>query len=93
MRADTHDHLVLPTEAPTGKHDGWEEILKLQRAFKPIIKRIKHLTGHGSTSIMVLYDFQLKRLTSLQLHPCPAWLYTRESDTTRLECGRGSDLA
>jgi hypothetical protein len=92
VRADAHDRLVLPTEAPTGKHGGWEEISKLQRAFMPIIERIKHLTSHGLMSMMVLYDFLSRHLTPLQIHTRPTWLYMGESDTTWLECGHGSDL-
>jgi hypothetical protein len=48
---------MLPTEAPTSKHNSWEEIPKLQRVFEPVIERIKYLTRHGLTLMMVLYDF------------------------------------
>jgi hypothetical protein len=42
--------------------------------------------------MMVLFDFLLKRIAPLQQLTYPAWLYTEENDTTRLERGRGSDL-
>jgi hypothetical protein len=40
----------------------------------------------------VLFDFLSKRISPLQHRACPAWLYTKENGTTRLEHGRGSDL-
>jgi hypothetical protein len=55
--ADAHDCLVLPTDAPTSKHDSWEETPKRPRAFKPVIERINHLTGHGLMAMMALYNF------------------------------------
>jgi hypothetical protein len=84
---------VLPSESPTGRCNDWEEVLKLHRAYEPMIERIKHLTSHGLTSIMVLHDFLLRHIAPLQDHARSTWLYTRESDTTWLECGRESDLA
>jgi hypothetical protein len=57
---------VLPTESLTAKRIDWEEALKLHRAYEPVIERIKHLTSHGLTAMMVLHDFQLRRITPLQ---------------------------
>jgi hypothetical protein len=42
--------------------------------------------------MIVLFDFLSKRIAPLQLRVRPAWLYTGENDTTRLERGQGSDL-
>jgi hypothetical protein len=38
MRIDAHDRLVLPTEAPTGKHDSWVEVPRLPLPFEPVVK-------------------------------------------------------
>jgi hypothetical protein len=48
---------VLPTESSMARHSDWEEVPKLHRAYDSVIERIKHLTGHGLTSMMVLHDF------------------------------------
>jgi hypothetical protein len=82
---------VLLIGAPTGKHNDWEEALKLQRSCEPVIERMKQLAGHGLMLMMVLFDFLLRRITPLQLRARSVWLYTRESYTTRLECGRRSE--
>jgi hypothetical protein len=50
------------------------------------------LAENGLTLMMVLFDFLSKRVTPLQLRPCPAWMYTGENDAMRPECGSGSDL-
>jgi hypothetical protein len=92
VRAHNHHYLVLPTKTPTGKRGDWEEVPRLQRAFEPMIERIKHLVGHGPTSMVVLSDFLSKRIAPLQLSTCPTWMYSSERDTTRLGRGRGSDL-
>jgi hypothetical protein len=55
-------------------------------------RRIRFLAENGLTSMLVLFDFLSKRVTPLQLRPCPAWMYTGENDATRPECGSGSDL-
>jgi hypothetical protein len=44
------------------------------------------------SSMMVLFDFLLKRIAPLQLCTRSAWLYTGVNDTTRLERGHRSDL-
>jgi hypothetical protein len=64
-RADPHDRLVLPTGAPAGNRDHYDETLRLQSAFKPMIKRIRFLAGHGVSSIMVLSDFLLRCIAPL----------------------------
>jgi hypothetical protein len=84
---------VLLTESPMAKHNDWEEVPKLHRAYEPVIKMIKHLTSHGFTTVMVLHDFLSRRITPLQDHAHPTWLYTREGNTTWLEHGHDSDLA
>jgi hypothetical protein len=38
---DPHDHLVLPTGALTGNRDHWEEPLRLQASFEPVVERIR----------------------------------------------------
>jgi hypothetical protein len=65
VRADVHDRLVLPTESLTGRCDDWEEAPRLHRAYEPVIERIKHLAGHGLTSMMVLHDFLSRCITPL----------------------------
>jgi hypothetical protein len=42
--------------------------------------------------MMVLFDFLSKCIAPLQQCLCPAWLYTKENDTTWLEPSRGPDL-
>jgi hypothetical protein len=83
VRANVHDCLVLPTQAATGKHSDWEEVLSLHKGFAPEIERIRHLVGHSLMSMMVLFDFLSRRIAPLQLCACPAWL----------ERGHRSDLA
>jgi hypothetical protein len=90
--ADVHDRLVLPTKSPTPKKATWEETSKLHMAFMPMIERIKHLTSHGLLATMVLHNFLSRRITPLQDCARPAWMYTGEGDTMRLECGRDSGL-
>jgi hypothetical protein len=82
IRVDVHDRLVLPTESPMTKKTAWEETSRLHVAFGPVIERIKHLTSHGLSTMMVLHDFLLKRITALQDHTRLAWMYTGEGDTT-----------
>jgi hypothetical protein len=65
VRADVHDLLVLPTKSPTARHNDWEEVPKLHRAYEPVIERIKHLTSHGLTVIMMLHDFLSRCITPL----------------------------
>jgi hypothetical protein len=74
------------------KHNDWEESWKLHVAYEPVIERIKHLTRHGWSAMMVLHDFLLRWITPLQDHAHSAWMYTREGDTTCMECDRDSDL-
>jgi hypothetical protein len=90
--ADIHDRLVLPTESQMAKKTTWEETPKLHVAYRTVIKRIKHLTSHGLSTMMVLHDFLSRRIAPLQDRARSAWMYTREGDTTRLECGRDSGL-
>jgi hypothetical protein len=74
-------------------HHDWEEVLKLHRAYEPMIERIKHLMSHGLTAMMVRHNFLSRRIAPLQDRSYPTWLYTREGNTTGLECSRNSDLA
>jgi hypothetical protein len=67
VQADIHDRLVLSTEVPMGKRDGWEKVSELQRDYEPMIKRIKLLVAEGLTLMMVLFNFLLKRIAPLQL--------------------------
>jgi hypothetical protein len=67
VRADIHDRLVLSTEVPMGKRDGWEKVSELQRDYEPMIKRIKLLVAEGLTPMMVLFNFLSKRIAPLQL--------------------------
>jgi hypothetical protein len=93
VRVDTHDHLVLPTEALTGKHDSWVEVPRLLAPFVPVVKWIKLLVGRGLTSMMVLFNFLSRCIASLQMRVHPMWQYTGEGDATRLERGHGSGLS
>jgi hypothetical protein len=65
VRADVHDLLVLPTKSRTARRNDWEEVPKLHRAYEPMIERIKHLTSHSLTVIMVLHDFLSRCITPL----------------------------
>jgi hypothetical protein len=93
IRADIHDRLALQTESPTVKHSDWEETPKLHVAYRPMIERIKHLTSHGLSAMMVLHDFLLRRITPLQDRARPACMFTEEGNTMQLERSRDSDLA
>jgi hypothetical protein len=42
--------------------------------------------------MMVPHDFMLRRITPLQDHARPTWMYTGEGNTTRLERGRDLGL-
>jgi hypothetical protein len=53
-------------------------------AFGPMIERIKHLTSHGLSMMMVLHDFLSRHIAPLQGHARPAWMYTGKGDTTWL---------
>jgi hypothetical protein len=92
VRADVHNHLMLPTESPTAQKIAWEETPKLHVAYGPVVERIKHLTSHGLSAMMVLHDFLSRCITPLHDRACPAWIYTREGNTTRLERSRDSGL-
>jgi hypothetical protein len=92
MQVEVNDRLELLTATPTGSHSGWERVPNLQPAYHVVLRRIQFLTENGLTSVMMLFDFLSKCIAPLQLRARPAWLYTRENDATRLECGRGSDL-
>jgi hypothetical protein len=59
----------------------------------PMVERIKHLAGHGLSSMMVLSDFLSRHIAPLQSRICLAWQFTGEGDTTWLECSHGSELA
>jgi hypothetical protein len=48
--------------------------------------------SNGLSMMMVLLDFLLRCITPRQDHARPAWMYTREGNTTRLERGHYSDL-
>jgi hypothetical protein len=54
--------------------------------------RILFLARKGLMSMMVMFDFLSKHISPLRLCVRLAWLYTRETDTTWLERGSGSDL-
>jgi hypothetical protein len=84
---------VLPIESLSAKRSDWEEAPNLHRTYRAVIERIKLLTSHGLMAIMVLHDFLSRRITPLQDHTRPTWLYTGEGDTTRLERDCNSDLA
>jgi hypothetical protein len=92
VQADVHDQLVLSTSAPTGLRDDCEKVPSLQKAYELMIERIQLLASHSLASMMVLFDFPSKCIAPLQHRTRSAWLYIGENDTTRLECGRGSDL-
>jgi hypothetical protein len=68
--------MVLAIESPTTKRSNWEKALKLHVAYGPVIERIKHLTIHDSSVMMVLKDFLSRQITSLQVRVCPTWMYT-----------------
>jgi hypothetical protein len=92
VRSDVHDRLALLTESLTAKRNAWEEAPKLHVAYGPVIERIKHLTSHGLSVMMVLHDFLSRCITPLQDRAHLTWMYTGEGDTTQLERGRNSDL-
>jgi hypothetical protein len=58
-----------------------------------VLDQIQYLAENGLTSLMVLHDFLLKRLTPLQdWSHHPAWIYTRVNDIMRLDRGPRSSL-
>jgi hypothetical protein len=40
MQEEVHDRLELPTTALMGHRSGWEKVLNLQPAYRPVLKRI-----------------------------------------------------
>jgi hypothetical protein len=92
MQAEVHDQLELPTAAPMGSRTDWEEAPDMQRAYNPVVQRIQFLVEKGLMSMMVLHDFLSKRITPLQNHARPTWLYTGENDAMWLEHSCGSNL-
>jgi hypothetical protein len=57
-----------------------------------VLKRITFLVGKGLTSMMVLCDFLSRHIAPLQQRAHPAWLYTGENDTIRLEHSHRTEL-
>jgi hypothetical protein len=92
VRADVHDCLALLTETLTTKRNAWEETPKLHVAFGLVIERIKNLTSHDLSVMMVLHDFLSRSIAPIQGCARPTWMYTGEGDTTWLECSHDSDL-
>jgi hypothetical protein len=93
VRVDAHDHLVLPTEAPMGKRDSWVEVPRLPVPFVPVVERIKLLVDRGLPSMMVLFNFLLRRIAPLQMCVRLVWQYTGEGGTTWLERSLGLGLS
>jgi hypothetical protein len=54
----------------------------LEPAYNPVLGRIRILTESRLTPMMVLHDYVSKRITPLQEHTRPAWLYTGVNDVT-----------
>jgi hypothetical protein len=73
VQVDPHDRLVIPTGAPTGSRDLWEEPPKLHVSFEPVVERIRFLAGHDLSSMMVLSDFLSRHITPLQSCVHPMW--------------------
>jgi hypothetical protein len=92
VQIDAHERLMLLTAVPTVPHVNWEQDPSLDPIFNPVLGRIRILTGGGLTSMMVLHDYVLKRITPLQERTHLVWLYTKVNDVRRLECGDGSVL-
>jgi hypothetical protein len=57
-----------------------------------MLRRILFLAENGLMLMMVLFNFWSKCITPLHMRACPAWMYNRENDATRLEHGSGSYL-
>jgi hypothetical protein len=57
VQSEFHDRLELSTRTPKDKRNLWEKVLDLQRAYDPMLERIKFLAGKGLTLMMVLFDF------------------------------------
>jgi hypothetical protein len=93
VQADVHDQLALPVGGPTLDCTEWGKDPGLEPGFDPVLDRIQYLAENGLTSLMVLHDFQSKRLASLQdqFHR-PAWMYTGVNDIMRLDREPGSSL-
>jgi hypothetical protein len=92
VRDGVHNRLVLPIEPTMAKKTAWVETPKLHVAYEPMVERIKHLMTHGLSVMMVLHDFLSRCIAPLQDRACPAWMYTVEGDTMRLERDRDSGL-
>jgi hypothetical protein len=90
--ANIHNWLVISTESPTTKNVAWEETPKLHVAYGPVIERIKHLTSHGLSAMIVLHDFLSRRIAHVQDHARPTCMYTGEGETMWLERDRDSGL-
>jgi hypothetical protein len=90
--ANIHNWLVISTESPTTKNVTWEETPKLHVAYGPVIERIKHLTSHGLSAMIVLHDFLSRRIAHVQDHARPTCMYTGEGETMWLERDRDSGL-
>jgi hypothetical protein len=84
LQTDDHEQLMLSTAAPMVSCIDWEQNPTLELVFNPVLGRIQILAEGGLISMMVLHDYVSKRITSLQEHARPTWLYTRVNDVTRL---------
>jgi hypothetical protein len=78
---------MLLTTAPMTPHVDWEQDPDLKLVFNPVLGRIQILAEGGLISMMMMYDYVSKRITPLQEHTYPTWLYTRVNDVMWLECG------
>jgi hypothetical protein len=63
--AEVPDLLELLTTAPLGSCSGWEKVPDLQRAYRPMLKRIQFLAEKGLMSMMVLFIFLLRCIAPL----------------------------
>jgi hypothetical protein len=90
MQTEANERLMLPTAVPMAPRANWEQDPNLKLDYDPVLARIRFLADKRLTSMMVMYDFLSTCIAPVKERSRPVWLYTRVSDSTRLEHGAGS---
>jgi hypothetical protein len=89
---DANDRLKLPTEGPLVDRNGWKFRPSLPAELNPVLDRVKVLARGGLMLMMVLGDFQRRRIAPLQQRSRLACMFTGVNDCSRIERGAGTDL-
>jgi hypothetical protein len=76
VQTDAHERLTPLTAALMAPCIDWEQDPSLELVFNLVLGRIRILAESRFTSMMVLHDYVLKRITPLQERTRPAWCNT-----------------